>query len=297
MRVSVWLLIFLFPVCLSAQDDLLDLLEEMEEPTTDYTFATFKSARVANGHSIETSAGGEMDMIISHRFGRINQGVSELFGLDQANMRIGLAYGINDRITVALGRSNILKTYDGYLKAKLLRQASGENAFPITITGLAGMAIQTTPVSGLNREPKFSDKVSYYYQLHLARKISDKLSIQVSPTMVHLNLVNVQGDPNNVGSLGLSGRYKLTKSTSVNVEYYHLLTPFQSADIRNNLTIGFDIETGGHVFQLVFSNTRAMTENLFITNTTGDWGNGDIHFGFNIHRTFNLVKKRKPKDD
>lgn len=297
MRVTVWLLIFLLPVFVFAQDDLLDLLEEMEEPTTDYTIATFKSARVANGHSIETSASGEMDMIISHRFGRVNQGISQLFGLDQANMRIGLAYGINDRITVGFGRSNILKTYDGYLKAKLLRQASGEKAFPVTVTGLAGMAIQTTPVTGLTREAVFSDKVSYYYQLHLARKINDRLSLQVSPTLVHLNLVRVQADPNNVGSLGLSGRYKITKSTSINVEYYHLLTPFQSADIRNNLTIGFDIETGGHVFQLVFSNTRAMTENLFITNTTGDWGNGDIHFGFNIHRTFNLVKRRKPKDE
>jgi hypothetical protein len=178
----------------------------------------------------------------------------------------------------------------------VLRQARGKHAFPFTATILAGMAIRTTPISGLSREATFSDKVAYYYQLHLARKISDRLSVQLSPSLVHLNLVNVQSDPNNVASLGLAGRYKITKSTSINLEYYHLLSPFQSADITNNLTIGFDIETGGHVFQLVFSNTRNMTENLFITNTTGSWGNGDIHFGFNIHRTFNLVKHRKPKD-
>ena len=105
-----------------------------------------------------------------------------------------------------------------------------------------------------------------------------------------------------LSTMGISGRFKLTKSTSLNLEYYHLLTPFQSREIKNNLTIGFDIETGGHVFQLVFSNTRAMTENLFIVGSregtsTGSWGNGDIHFGFNLHRTFNVInKKRKIKD-
>lgn len=298
--VFTFLLCFQAPYILFAQDDeddLLDMLDELEEPSTDYAFATFKSARVANSHSIETSAAGELDLNIAHRFGRLNSGISELFGLDQANMRFELAYGISDRITVGFGRSNIQKMYDGFLKAKILRQASGEKAFPVSVTGLAGMAIRTQPFSDPSREYVFSDKVSYYYQLLIARKISDRLSLQLSPTLVHLNLVNAQADPNDVVAMGTAGRFKLTKSTSVNVEYFHLLTPFQSADITNNLTIGFDIETGGHVFQLVFSNAPFMTENLFIAGTTGSWGNGDIHFGFNLHRTFNLVnKKRKLKE-
>ncbi|MFK7971690.1 MAG: DUF5777 family beta-barrel protein [Bacteroidia bacterium] len=291
---------FQAPFIATAQDeeeDLLDMLEGLEEPTTDYAFATFKSSRIANSHSIETSAHGELDMVISHRFGRINTGINNLFGLDQANMRIGLAMGLTDRITIGVGRSNIQKTYDGYVKAKLLRQASGEKAFPISITGLVGSAIFTTPFPDPARENKFSDKVSYFYQMMFARKFSDRFSLQITPTLVHLNLVNAASDPNDVGALGLAGRYKLTKSTSINVEYFHLLSPFTSADVTNNLTVGFDIETGGHVFQLVFSNTRAMTENLFITQSTGQWGNGDIHFGFNIHRTFNLIDRKKPKED
>ena len=275
-----------------AQDDLLDLLESETEETTDYTIATFKSIRLVNGHTIETPAHGVMQMLISHRFGRINGGAYELFGLDQANIRIALSYGITDWLTVGLGRSNVFKTYDGYAKAKLLRQSSGKRTMPISVTAVAGIAANSLRFQDTTRENFFSSRLDYHYQLLIARKFNDKLSLQLMPTMVHQNLVATNDIMNDTYAMGVGGRYKLTKSVSLNAEYYYRLTEAVTPGTTNSFALGFDIETGGHVFQLMFANSRNMTDNLFITQTDGDWGNGDIHFGFAISRVFTVVREK-----
>ncbi|MEL6696433.1 MAG: DUF5777 family beta-barrel protein [Bacteroidota bacterium] len=279
-----------------AQDDLLDLLDAEEEPRTDYTIATFKTVRIINGHSIEMPAPGVMQMIISHRFGRLNGGLYELYGLDQANIRIGLEQGITPWLTIGAGRSNIKKTYDGFVKWKLLRQSTGARKMPITLAGQSTAAVNTLRTASLGltipeENFKRAYRYSYVHQLLIARKFSERLSVQIMPTVVHRNLVPTAAESNVVLAGGIGGRIKLTRSLTLNAEYYYVLPDQLSDEFRNYLGVGIDIETGGHVFQLVFSNTRSMTDNLFLTETDGDWLAGDIHFGFNVMRVFTTANK------
>lgn len=268
------------------EEDLLALLGD--EDFTDYTIATFKTNRIINLHSIENTAAGVLDIKISHRFGFINGGASELFGLDQASIRIGADYGISDRLMVGFGRSSFEKTYDGFLKYRLLRQSTGKKQMPITASFLASTAIKTIPFRDPDRENYLSSKMYYVFQGLIGRKFSESLSIQLSPTLVHRNLVRTSSEANDVLSLGLGGRLKLNKRTSINAEYIYVLPDQLAPGYRNSLSIGFDIETGGHVFQLHFTNSTSMIEKGFITETTGNWLDGDIHFGFNVSRVFTV---------
>lgn len=285
---SLFLFLFLFSSLL-AQDDLLSLLGE-EEETIDYATASFKTNRVINLHSMESTAKGVLDIKISHRFGFLNGGFSELFGLDAATIRIGADYGLSNQITVGVGRSSHEKTYDGFLKYKFLRQSSGKKNMPITAALLTTMAIKTIPFRDPDRENYFSSRLYYTYQLILGRKFSDNFSFQVSPTLVHRNLVRTITESNDVFAIAAATRIKLTKRVAINAEYIYLL-PDQLADgYKNSLSIGFDIETGGHVFQLHFTNSTSMIEKGYITETVGNWWKGDIHFGFNVSRVFTVGK-------
>jgi len=289
-----WTLLFLcavFAALATAQeDDLLSLLGT-DEPVTEFATASFKTNRVINLHSLESTSGGVLDVKISHRFGFVNGGFSELFGLDAATIRIGGDYGLTDRLTVGLGRSSYEKTYDGFLKYKFLRQQSGAKNVPITAALLGTMAIKTTPWADPDRENYFSSRLYYTYQLILGRKFSDAFTLQLSPTVVHRNLVRTKTEANDVLALGIALRQKLTKRIAINAEYIYVL-PGQLADgYRNSFSLGFDIETGGHVFQLHFTNSTSMIEKGYMTETNGDWLKGDIHFGFNVSRVFTVKRK------
>ena len=269
------------------EEDLLALLGEDEE-VIDYTFGTFKANRIINLHSIENTANGVLDIKISHRFGFLNSGISDLFGLDQASIRIGADYGITDRLMVGFGRSSYEKTYDGFLKFKLLRQSKGAKAMPISAAFMTSTIVKTIPFQDPDRQNYFSSRLYYVFQAILARKFNESLSLQLSPTLVHRNLVRKATEANDVYSLGVGGRMKLTKRTSINLEYIYVLPNQLAPGYRNSFSVGFDIETGGHVFQLHFTNSTSMIEKGFITETVGNWLNGDIHFGFNVSRVFTL---------
>ena len=266
-------------------DDLLSLIPE--EETTEYVTASFKTDRVINLHSLENTAAGELDVKISHRFGFLSGGLYELFGLDQASIRIGGDYGITDRWMIGLGRSSYQKTYDGFMKYKLLRQSTGAKKMPVTLCVLGTMAIKTLKPPE-DRENYFSSKLYYTGQLIVGRKFSKVFSLQLSPSYVHRNLVQTEEEKNDVFALGAGARFKLGKRTSLNAEYIYVFPNQLAEGYHNSLSIGFDIETGGHVFQLHFTNSTSMIEKGFIAENVGDWGEGDIHFGFNIARTFNI---------
>jgi len=273
-----------------AQDELMKELESNAQNDTDYAFQTFKGTRLVNGHSVETKGKGTLEFIFAHRFGEVNGGLYELFGLDDAFVRIGLDYGITDRLCVSIGRNSVDKTLDGYAKYKLLRQQKGANNAPVTITALGGVAYRLSPKEAPEGFDNI-DRLAYVSQLLIARKFNTKLSLQVSPTLIHKNGAYQSIEENDQIAIGMGGRYKLTRSVALTGEYYHRLNPVDNAPYKNALGFGVDIETGGHVFQLVMTNTRGLTERAFITETTGDFGDGDINFGFNVTRTFQLKKK------
>ncbi len=287
LRLALILIIAAFAATANAQeDDLLALLGE--EEVTDFTYATFKANRIINLHSVENTARGVLDIKISHRFGFLNSGISDLFGLDQASIRIGADYGITKRLMVGFGRSSYEKTYDGFLKYKILRQSSGAKTMPVTASFLATTAIKTIPFQNPDRENYFSSRMYYTFQVLIGRKFSESISVQLSPTVVHRNLVRTSSEANDVYSLGAGGRLKLTKRTSLNLEYVYVLPNQLAPGYRNSFSVGFDIETGGHVFQLHFTNSTSMIEKGYIAETVGNWLNGDVHFGFNVSRVFTV---------
>jgi len=256
----------------------------------EYVEATFKSTHLINGHSIETTKAGLLDFRISHRFGLLNSGSYNFFGLDNATERLGLDYGITNNIGIGIGRSTFQKQMDGFVKVKLLKQSTGPKASPISITGVAAVIVKTLKDSDPALQRTTSDKTSYAYQLIIARKFSASTSIQLMPTMVHYNLLPLAKDPNDLYSLGIGARQKLSKRLSLTAEYYYQFNQFSG--YYNSLALGVDIETGGHVFQLHFTNSTGLTESTFINQTSGKWENGDIHFGFNISRVFKIKKQK-----
>ena len=285
--VAVGLVCFFSPA-FSQEDDLLSLLEE--EETTDYVTASFKTNRVINLHSLESTSAGVLDIKISHRFGTLNRGAYELFGLDNATIRIGGDYGITDQITIGVGRSSFEKTYDGFVKYKFLRQSTGKKVMPISAALFASAAINSLKWQNPDRENYFSSRLYYSYQLIVGRKFSESFSLQLSPTLVHRNLVRTKDESHDVYALAAVGRVKLSKRVAANAEYIYVFDNQLAPGYRNSLSLGFDIETGGHVFQLHFTNSTSMIEKGFVTETSGKWGNGDIHFGFNVSRVFTVKR-------
>ncbi|RMF22344.1 MAG: hypothetical protein D6765_14380 [Bacteroidetes bacterium] len=249
----------------------------------------FRGTRIVNGQSVETVHEGELEFLISHRFGRLNGGAYELFGLDQASIRIGLEYGVRDWLMVGLGRSSVGKHYDFFGKMRLVQQGDG---VPLAVTAFASAALNTLRPSSPDRPIPFQSRWAYTSQLLLARKFGPGFTLQLSPTFIHYNLVETRQDRNDVLALGAGARVQLTKNIALMVEYFHSLPEQLPEDRRPALALGFDINTGSHVFQLHFTNAQSMIEKGFIGETTGDWLAGDIQFGFNIARTFKLKGRR-----
>ncbi|MFZ1618344.1 MAG: DUF5777 family beta-barrel protein [Flavobacteriales bacterium] len=277
----------------SAQGDLLDLLGTDSLAKT-YTTASFKGTRVINGHSIENVAHGVLDFRISHRMGFVNEGVSNFFGLDQATLRLGFDYGISDRLMVGIGRSSYQKTVDGLLKYKVLRQCDAGCSMPVTVDVVLSSAVTTlvaeqVPWFRPGRPDFFPNRVSYNIQAVVGRKFTEGSSLQLTPGLVHRNLVITEAEHNDLLNIGVAGRAKVSKRVAITGEYFYVLPGQGPRDpFHNSLAFGVDIETGGHVFQLQLTNSTGMFERAFITETTGDPFEGDIHFGFNISRVFTV---------
>jgi uncharacterized beta barrel domain-containing protein DUF5777 len=292
MRKILSSLLLILPFVGFAQEDLLNELESKEVEETEYITSTFKGSRLVNGQSVETRHKRELEFIFAHRFGAINGGIYELFGLDEAYVRIGLEYGITDRISVGIGRNSVDKTIDSYLRYKIVRQKVG-GGMPVTITAFGNAAVKTSPKKeDAGYDITMQDRMSYTAQLLIARKFTPAISVQLMPSLVHKNTVDPAIEENDQFALGIGGRVKVSKSVSLTSEYYYRFDVPENNPYYNSLGFGIDIETGGHVFQLVLTNTRGLTERAFITETTGDFFDGDIHLGFNVTRTFQFRARK-----
>lgn len=275
---------------LYAQDYLLNELSKQDSAQTVPVTATFKSTRVVNGQSVETMKKKHLDFRISHRFGKLNSGAYQFFGLDQATMRLGFEYGLTDDLMIGVGRSTSQKVYDFFGKYKLLKQSTGARNIPVSVTLFGGTGVAT-----VDKERDFQDKLYYTAQVLVARKFGERLSLQLSPTYLYRTMPDVTGDEKVLFAVGIGGRFKLSKRVSLNGEYFYTAREKNTvtAPYHDSMSFGVDIETGGHVFQLHFTNSLGMIEKQFIGETTGSWGKGDIHYGFNISRTFSFDKKNK----
>lgn len=280
--------------------DLEDLVGGDDEKN-ETVIATFKTTRVINGHSIETVKRRTLDTRVTHRFDDIfgnAGGIHTLYGLDNVtDIRIAFEYGINDQFTVGAGRSKggaaVRELIDGYLKYRLLEQTS-DNKMPIAVTLMANSAISTMLQSGdttsVTSFPKTVHRISYVVQPIIARKFSNNLSLQVMPTYVHRNFVAF-GDENSFFAIGVAGRLKFTKRIALIGEYFYVLSSFRqtsNSGFFNPLGVGIEIETGGHVFHINFTNSKGIIENQFLPYTQSSWLEAEFRLGFNISRVFYL---------
>jgi len=290
--------LFIFTAPSLAQDStLLSMLDDSlsTHATADIVTGTFKATQIVNTPTIEAPAKKTLQFLIMHRFGEISDGGYELFGLDNAEIRFGLDYGITNRLAIGIGRSSLDKTYDANFKLKLLRQATGK--MPVSVSLYELLTYTTFPRKSEKPFLKPRFRTAYTSQLLIARKFSSKLSLQLSPSIIHYNMVPTPKDKNTLFAAGLGGRLKITKRMSINAEYNYLAAnQVISSEVYNSLSLGLDIETGGHVFQLIFTNSRGMIGPYYLTKTSGEWVDGNIYFGFNISRAFNFKKKAGNND-
>lgn len=302
MMKKIFTLLYLAPLSISTvfgqtdPDNLLDLLGKDEEKTV-YAEYAFKTNRVINLHSLENTPKGVLDMKISHRFNTIDNGLYDLFGLDGAQQRIGFDLGVTNNLTVGVNRNSVEKAFDGFVKYRFLRQSTGKRNMPITAAFLTSMAVNTLKWSAFtdpNRDNYFSSRLYYVNQLIVGRKFNETFSLEVAPTHIHRNLVTNTGDAHDIFAVGVAGRVRLNGSVTFNAEYTHVLTPLEY-DYANTLSLGVDIETGGHVFQLHFTNAQSMSEYHYFTRTQNFWGKDAVRFGFNVSRVFTLWKNQEKK--
>jgi hypothetical protein len=272
-----------FPTLIIAQNDLLSEIDT-DSTQINYVSAAYKGLKIVNFESTKLVAKNEFTLVVSHRFGSIENGFDTFFGLDNAVTRLNFIYGITDAINIGVSRSSFLKVYDITTKYRLKRQE--ENGFPVTIVGFNALLINTALEKDNLPLLEFKHRLGYTAQLLISRKISNNLSLELAPTFFHDNYVAIDDQENSQYALGFGGRYKLGKRWSVNADYGWHLNRANNSPYKNPLSIGFDLETGGHVFQMHFSNAQAMNTNGFLGQAEGNWSDGNIYFGFNLSRTF-----------
>lgn len=264
-----------------AQDDLLKDIDTIQAKTPDTEQPAFKALQIVTGQSTKLPAKNEWYIVVAHRFGDVSKGFKDFFGLDDASTKLGVIYGITDGISVSISRETNLKTFEGAVKYKLIKQS--EN-FPVDIAGYNVMAVNTDLSKDNYPHLQFGDRLSYLTQALISRRFSDKFSLQLTPSYVHKNLYEPLIEDKNQFLTGLGGRYKISKRISINAEYF---VNFDNHSFyKNPLSLGMDIETGGHVFQLLFTNSQLNSDIGYLTNAAGKWEKGQIFFGFNLYRVF-----------
>ncbi|WP_316734644.1 DUF5777 family beta-barrel protein [Pedobacter aquatilis] len=262
---------------------------------------TFKSTRIVLSHSTETQKAHDLDMRIRHHFGDIGGEFGSghtLYGLDVASdLFIGFDYGITDKLTISIGRSKHDELYNGFLKYKIFEQnEEAGRSFPLNVTFLAQMAWITRKPFATNEFASYGNRFSYFLQPLISRRITDRISLQVAPSLLMRRKTTEANDPDNLFSLGFAGRVKLTKRLSFVADYTLVNGLNRPATLTqqfyNPLGVGLEIETGGHVFSLNFMNSEYITENSFIPDTKKSWKHGGVRFGFTISRNFTLYKSK-----
>lgn len=266
------------------QDDLLEEIDSIATDQTDYDIATFKGLKLINLETTKMAGRHQLFFVVSHRFGSVKTGIEDFFGLDQAVTRLNFIYGLSDGINVGISRSSFQKTYEASLKVRLARQLP--SGFPVTLVLMNSVQLNGSLDEEELPKLEFQHRLGYASQLLIARKISRNVSLELAPTYFHDNLVPIEEQSNSQFAIGFGGRFKFSRRCAINIDYALHVNRADSSPYVNPLSVGLDIETGGHVFQLHFTNAQPMNINNFLGEATGDWGSGNIYFGFNILRVF-----------
>jgi len=277
---KLYTLLLLLPFLSFAQEDLLAGIDSI--PKRQPVESAFKGLKIVNLESTKLAAKGELYFVVAHRFGSVKDGFEGFFGLDNAVTQIKFVYGLNKWLSVAAARSE--QAYD--VSAKYRLQPQIEKGFPFTIVAFNSLAFNNLLKEHNLPKLKFQDRMTYLAQVLISRKFNEKLSLELIPTFFHENFVENDNQENSQVAIGVGGRYKVSKRVSINMDYAMHGNRTSSSIYRNPLSVGVDIETGGHVFQMHFTNSQGIHEAGFLGQSTGNWADGDIYFGFNLSRVF-----------
>lgn len=275
------ILLLFFPLSVWAQDDLLKEIDVVDT-TKSKVIAAFKGLKIVNLESTKLAAKRDFYFIVAHRFGSVKDGFEGFYGLDNAITQIKFVYGLSDWLTLSGARSEIAYDFSG----KFLIKSQEKEGFPLTVAAFTSLAINNTLKENNYPKLKFENRLIYVTQLLVSKKVNTNLSLELAPTFFHENTVFVDDQDNSQFAIGMGGRYKIAKRWSLNADYAAHLNRSSNSPFNNPLSIGVDLETGGHVFQMHFTNSQRMYEAGFLGNSTGDWSKGDIFFGFNLLRVF-----------
>lgn len=279
----IFILSFFCVITFAQKDN--NLITEMENETEEKDFQqpAFKAMKICNLQSTKTASKGDLYMYVSHRFGTLKDGFETFFGFDNANTKIQLVYGLTNRVQLGISRESLRKTYAGSLKLKITEQS---NKIPVNISVYTTTNLNTELDEDRYPKMKYIDRFSYASQFLISRRVSNAVSFEIAPTFIRQNLVLEPFQKHNQIALGAGGRVKVSKRISINTDYVYNFSRHENSVYKNPLSLGLDIETGGHVFQLLFTNAQSTNEPGFISNAEGNWENGNIFFGFNIVRVF-----------
>lgn len=287
------ILALLIPIFAFAQNDLLSEIDTIKADSK--VESAFKSLKIVNLESTKLAGKGDFYLVIAHRFDYVNQGFDDFFGIDNANTQIKFVWGVKDWLTFHIARSGFEETIDSGIKYRLMAQE--KEGFPVTIVGFNSLAVNAEMKKENYPKLEFENRLSYVTQILISRKFTDKLSLEIAPSYFHENTLKDILDENNTVispnpqnndqfAIGMGGRYKFAKRWSFNMDYAAHLNRANQSIYKNPLSIGVDLETGGHVFQMHFTNSRAMHEAGYLGKTDGSWSEGEIAFGFNLVRVF-----------
>jgi hypothetical protein len=294
-----------------AQDSLLVTTEKETAPSVKpkYTKATFKSTRIINMQSVEIVSKGTMQFMISHHFGYfwnkdlgkprlLNKNLGQLFGFNSgvAHTYLSLDYSPLSWANAGVAATGNSK-FEGWVKFKLLRQQTGKRNMPVTVDLFSLASVDASPkVEGELTWNKFN----YMHQLLIARKFSDKFSLQLMPTVIHFNIVPYGiNNSNYVFSMGMGAKYKMAAKKNLTLEYARQFNMYENLMDKNGniyqyvpdlLSIGIEFDTGGHLFQFYLGSTLNSSNIDQLARNTSKIGEGKFALGFTINRGFNLKK-------
>lgn len=252
----------------------------------------FNGPQLVLGQSTNMLEKKRFDLVFGHRFGRVNEGGFNAFGLDQAFIRIGFEYGIKDWLTVGIGRSSLGKNFDLYVKHRAITQsAGGARQMPVSVVVFGSSAFSANELRRQNeiqQSNQFVNQLVYTLQTLVSRRFNTNFAAQLTGSMVHRNSVPVETVDHDMYSIGGGFRLKLSDRIHALVEYHHIFD--SPSGTEDPLSAGIDIVAGGHVFNLHFANSVGIIEKEYLMTTTDDFFAGGMRFGFTVRRSFMKAK-------
>jgi len=284
------------PICAQS---LLESLEKEYPDTPQYEIATFKSTRIAIGHSVENRKEGVLEIMAMNRYWNIPNYQGQSFVADKWSARIALEYGISNRLTAGAGWSTLENIYDGFLKYKLLRQRKNAKKSFASVTLFQNASYRNedsrAAIYGDLKDTSFSERLAFTSQLLIARKFTPQFSAQISPTFIHRGSSLSDEDPTNHFAMGIGGRYKVGGHVSIVSEYYYVANPVKSVDTYGAFALGVNWELSDLMLQFHMTNAWSMVEDAFILQTPNNFNLQDGNFTFGFTATFALhLKQRIP---